>query len=226
MSRTRDRVKNANPAKKFIKLSGVTGKFGYWDKEQGCTIELEYPIKAFPLDVLSTIKGYNDPAQSGIYSNEVHSISVEPLNVKIFDGGEIANGLYADIKDKVKSSGGRFCNSVYCMMYDENDEPQIVNFQMMGSSLFPFIEWTKSAKMIYKVAMVISGVNPAKKGATHYYVPVYESAEMTERDNMFADSLDQKLQEYLDQYKSDVKHEPEKEVNDVVNNVDDGGVPF
>lgn len=201
MSRTRQIQKSKNPAKKFLSLSGVTGKFGYWDKEQNCKIELEYPIVCFPLDVLATIKGFNDKLQAGFYSNEVHSISEEILKVKVFEHGEFATGLYSDIKDKIKIAGAKFCNSVYAMMYNEHDESEIVNFQLQGAALSPFIEYMKEVKHIYKHSMNIVGVEKAKKGATTYFIPTYASGEMVDGDNLLADCLDVELQEYLDEYK-------------------------
>ena len=224
MSRTKDRTESVNPAKKFIKLSGITGKYGYWDKASSQTIELEYPIRFVILDVLSTIKGFHTSGH-GIYSNEVHSVGVEPLNVRIFDEGDLAKGFYKDIKDKIKSKGGKFCNSVYAMRYDADGKIEMVNFQMMGASLFPFIEFTKAVK-IYDHAVVITEALPAKKGATKYFVPVFDVDDLTDEEKSFADEMDMELQDYLDSYKLVQLTEKKTDVDDGIIPNESEDVPF
>ena len=199
MSRTKKREGSKNPATKFISLSGVSGNFGYWNKQLEKTVELEYPIRFIVLDVLSTIKGYHSGKQSGIYSNEIHNQSVEILKVKVFGSGDIATGLYADIKDKVKGVGGKFTNSVYAMMIVD-DEPELINFQFYGASLSPFIDFQKEAN-IYKNSVIISDVEPAKKGATSYFIPMFEAGAITDEEGKAADLLDIDLQKYFDEYK-------------------------
>jgi len=222
MSRTQKNSESDNPATKFIKLSGSTGKFGYWDKEaendkgeKGKTMELEYPIIFLPLDVLVTIKGFNKKDDSGIYSNEVHNIKTETLNVRIFGHDEIATGLYANIKSVVKEAGGKFANSVYGMMYDEDDNPEIVNFQFYGASLSPFIEYQKEMgeNGIYGSAISIVGVAPAKIGIISYYIPTFTSKEVSKESSDKANEKDKELQVYLKRYKTgelEPKDEEEK----------------
>lgn len=220
MSRTRKREGTKNPASKFISLSGKTGKFGYWDKEKQATIELEYPINFLPLDILSTIKGYHGSLEKGIYSNEVHNITSEILNVRCFDHGQIATGYYSDIKDKIKNVGAKFGYSVYGMFLSKDNEPELVNFQLTGAALSSFIEYTKILKNdIYKFAISIVGVESAKKGATDYFIPTFDSKEVSKESSELADELDVKLQEYLDTYKIEQKTPKE---NEEVDNDDTG----
>ncbi len=199
MSRTKKREGSKNPASKFISLSGVTGNFGYWSKEKEQMINLEYPIRMIILDVLSTIKGYHSGKGAGIYSNEIHNQSNEILKVKVFGSDEIAKGLYADIKDKVKGVGGKFANSVYAVMISDN-EPELVNFQFYGASLSPFIDFQKETD-IYKNSVIITDVEPAKKGATNYFIPMFEAGAITEEESKIADLMDMELQKYFDEYK-------------------------
>jgi len=200
MSRTKKREGSQNPAgNKFFSLSGTTGKFGYYDKEREGTIPLEYPIKLIVLDVLSTIKGYHSGKGAGIFSNEIHNQSIEVLKVRVFNNGELATGLYADIKDKVKGVGGKFANSVYAMMIIDS-EPTLVNFQFYGASLSPFIDFQKEND-IYKNSVNITGSTPAKKGATNYFIPIFESGGITEEESKVADLMDIELQKYVDDYK-------------------------
>ena len=50
---------------------------------------------------MHTVRGWSNSSESGIYSNEVQYIGQEELNVRSFKGGEIACGLWKDIKNKV-----------------------------------------------------------------------------------------------------------------------------
>lgn len=199
MSRTKEREGNKNPAKKFFSLSGTTGKFGYWDKLREGTVTLKYPIRFIVLDVLTTIKGFHSGKNAGIYSNEIHNQSIENLKVKVFGHGELATGLYADIKDKIKGVGGKFANSVYVMMIN-NNEPELVNFQFYGASLSAFFDFKKETD-IYKNSINIIDVEPAKKGATNYFIPIFEAGDITIEESKLADLMDIDLQKYLDKYK-------------------------
>ena len=199
MSRTKKREGSKNPASRFISLSGVTGNFGYWDKERESTVSLTYPIRFIVLDVLATIKGYHSGKGAGIFSNEIHNTTTEILKVKVFGHDDIAMGLYSDIKDKVKGVGGKFTSSVYAMTL-VNNEPTLVNFQFYGASLSPFIELQKVTD-IYKNSISIIDVEPAKKGATNYFIPIFEAGNITKEESKVADLMDLELQKYLDEYK-------------------------
>lgn len=202
MSRTNQTETMPNPAGKFISLSGKTGKFNYWDKNKKKNVDLEYPIVFLPLDVLMSITGFNQKWQSGYYSNEVHNLSTEILNVKIFKQGEFVSGLYADIKEKIAAKNGKFTNSVYAIMYDEDKTPEMVNFQFHGISLSAFIEYKKEAGNIYKKATSITGTKPAKKGNTNYFIPIFAPRNISQKSSDTADEFDKELQEYLHKRKN------------------------
>ena len=224
MSRSKPRTINSNPAKKFISLSGKTGKFNYWDKEKSESFYLDYPFAFLPLDVLSTIKGFSQKEMSGIYANEVHNLGKEILTVKIFGKGQIAEGLYGKIKDSVKNQGGKFCRSVYAMMYFDK-QPELVNFQFVGASLSAWIEFENNHS-IYDGAVQITGVKPAKKGATEYFIPELTLQKASREDEAIAVDFDKQLQKYLDEYKSEqiAEEKPVEEPRKDDNHND--GIPF
>ena len=228
MSRSKPRTTNQNPASKFISLSGKTGKFSYWDKEKSESVNLEYPIVFLPLDVLSTIKGFSKKEMSGIYSNEVHNLGKEILTVKIFDKGQIAEGLYNKIKDSVKNQGGKYCRSVYAMMYFD-EQPEIVNFQFIGASLGAWIEF-ENAHSIYDGAVKITGVKPAKTGATEYFIPEFTTNTVSKESTATAFELDQQLQKYLTEYKSNQTSEEKPDEKNLVDpehpSANDDEIPF
>jgi len=109
-----------NPCKKFIDFKSDEKQFVYWDKELGESGErviVHTPIYFIVLDELTTITGYYEEGNCGIYSNEIHRISDEQLKVRTFKkGGPFITGLYDAIKDSVKAIGGKYTKSVYALM--------------------------------------------------------------------------------------------------------------
>jgi len=204
MSISGDGNKLARPTNKYIKFK--SGKFQYWSKEDEKNIEVPLPITFIVLDELATVVGWHDESQSAIYSNEVHSTNFEELNVKAFKGGDLAKGLYSNIKDTIKAKGGRYAKSVYAMI-----DGELVNLQFAGASLSAWIG--KEAKGVaYKVTKLDEG----KKGATTYKIPVFEDAtlDLGEGDVSAAMELDKEtLQPYLVQYKKSTAGESKASIS-------------
>ena len=122
-------ITSQNPATRFIQFKGDSGKWSYFDKskgENGENVEIKLPIYFIILDELSTIKGWSDQYQSGIYSNEIHNLG-EQLTVKTFKGGAMIKGWYQDIKNDVKALGGKYTKSIYAMLIYEDDSTELVN---------------------------------------------------------------------------------------------------
>ena len=184
-----------NPCRKFYEFKGARGVFQYYDKELGENVELKAPAFFIVLDQLSTIKGYSDAYKSGIWANEVHSLINEPLRVKSFKGGLSITGKYADIKDEVKSEGGKFTKSVYALMLDEEKNTEIVNFQLSGAALSAWFEF-KFSNQLHVVS--ITGDNTReKKGSINYFKPVFKRYNMKEEFVQTAIKSDQLLQKFF-----------------------------
>lgn len=123
-----------NPATKFLEWRSDYKCFSYFDKgiadqlaqegkspeeiKEGANVMVPVPLKVLFLEHYHAVKGWNDPSASGIYSNEVFLIGSEPLTVKCYKGGEIATGLYKEIKDQVKNAGGVYHRIIYAMLED------------------------------------------------------------------------------------------------------------
>lgn len=181
-----------NPAKKFLEFK-KNGEWQFYDKETKQNVVFSAPFEFVVLDELSTITGWNDASQSGIYSNEIHSTQNQPLTVKSWKGGEIACGLYADIKDKIKASGGRYTKSVYVLCNDE-----IINLKMHGASLSPWIDKEfKVSDSVVKFETTVEG----KKGSNTYKIPVFTAVPITEESKAEAVAADRIiLQPYFADY--------------------------
>src|SRR3990172_6783810 len=134
-----------NPAKYWLEWSGKNGKFTYYDKVKETKIEVPLPVTFLLLDELSTVKGWHDSSSSGIYSNEVRNTNQTPLTVKAFKGGEIAAGLYKDIKDKITNAGGHYTRNLYVAVKIDG-VMQLGSIMLKGAALYAWFEFSKVNK--------------------------------------------------------------------------------
>jgi hypothetical protein len=183
----------SNPCKKFIEFKGDEGIFQYWDKNLKKNIRPELPIKFIVLDELSTIKGFSDAHQAGIYSNEVRSIKNQILNVRIFKAKTQIVGRYDDIKGRVKEEGGKFCKSVYAALIN-GEELELVNFQLTGAA---FKSWCDKNVDTSKEGVVVSTTTNAKKGKVEYKIPNWNAFAVDAPLFDKAVEMDRALQEFL-----------------------------
>jgi hypothetical protein len=197
MSRSNPTETLVNPAKLFIEWSGSEGKFKYYDKEKKENVFLDLPVKFIPLDRLSTVKGWSDAEKKGYWANEVRSTKDDVLTVRSKDGVELV-AKYEVVKEKMSAKGVDYVQSLYAAM-KIGKELCIVNFQLKGSGLTPFIEFAKGKK-IEEIGVQVLDVKPCKKGATKYFEPVYSIMDVSEATNKLATELDVELQDYLNAY--------------------------
>lgn len=206
-----------NPAKLFIEWSGEEGKFNYFDKDKKEKVFLDMPVRFIPLDVLSTVKGYDEGAKKGYWSNEVRNTKEDVMVLRSKDGIEYT-GIYENLKEKFSSKGVNYVQSVYAA-FKIGKELSIVNFQLKGSALSPFIEFCKGKK-ISEIGVEVKSSTPKKKGAVKYFEPIYEVMGVSEATNKQAIDLDIELQEYLSAYLS--KNKSNVPTVNVTENQDNG----
>jgi hypothetical protein len=199
----------------------------YYDKEAGKNVDLGNNITFLVLDQLSTVKGWHDASESGIWSNEVRDTRTETMNVKAFKGGDrdLVSGIYSDIKDKVKGLGGRYVRSMYVAMKVDGDTLELANLQLKGAAL---AEWSAfyndNRNEIYDAAVEVTGSDARKKGATKFNVPIFALKKISEETNETAKSLDTVLQNYLSGYLLGQHLETKEQVSDTEPVEDD--LPF
>jgi hypothetical protein len=158
-----------SPVKKYLSWSSNDKCFTYYDRELKENKKLSLPLKFIHLDEMSTIKGWHDPSTSGIYSNEVRSTKNDSLTVRSFKGGELATGLYQDIKLKVNGLGGDYHASIYLFLNGE-----VVNLAIKGSALMTWSDFSKENKKAFLGSYIeVTGALDAKKGSVKYSVPVF-----------------------------------------------------
>lgn len=208
----RPQTKGSNPATKFLTYKSETKNFEYWNKETETKCFIEAPFKFLFLEHYHTVKGWHDATQRGIVSNEVYAISSDPLKVRTFGGLEIANGLYKDIKEKVKLSGGVYYRSVYVML--ENGE--LANLQLKGAVVGGLSKdfaisktdvegysdfYKKNNRLLDNQWIEVTEFADAKKGATKYSIPVFKlGSAISPSDNENANNCAKLLQDYITDY--------------------------
>jgi hypothetical protein len=218
---------NANPCKYFIDWKN--GSFMYYDKEAGKNVDLGDKITFLVLDQLTTIKGWHDASESGIWSNEVRDTRIEPLKIRAFKvKDDLLNGIYGEIKDKINSLGARYIRSMYVAMKVDGDTLELANLQLKGATLG---EWTSffndNKNEIYDAAVEVKGSDERKKGSTKFKVPVFALKKVSEDTNETAKLLDTTLQEHLSGYLLGQDFEARKQVADkVLNEVVEDDLPF
>lgn len=201
----------SNPSKKFLEWKSNEKAFSYFDKEKKENVKVELPFKFLVLDQLHTVSGWNDATSSGIYSNEVKFISKQVMTVKPFKGNEIAKGLYADIKEKVKNAGGHYVKSIYIMLEDGT----LANIQLKGSAVQQWGEFTnKSLSRLPEEWVVVDKAVDGKKGAVKYTTPGFTfGGSLSDKEAAQADLVFDELETYLKAYL--IKEEAPVEVEDL-----------
>lgn len=201
-----------NPATRWFEWQGSNGNLRYYDKEKKENIEVEIPFDFILLDRLSTIKGWHDASESGIYSNEVRDTRSETMLVKAFKMKEpIAEGFYSDIKDRVKAEGGRFVLNCYIAYTDDSGELALASLRLHGAALSAWMDFENdkaNRPLIYKKGIRIASVKAGKKGAIKFQTPVFELIDLPDEVNDQAATIDRDiLQPYLISYLKRAKHE-------------------
>ncbi len=205
-----------NPCQKWIRFSGDTGEFSWYDKETEQEIKINLPISFIVLDSLSRITGYHKASDGGINSNEVHDLRKEPLEVYTFKGSEYITGLYRDIKDAVKALGGKFTASVYAVLINEK-HLELVNFQFRGAALK---SWLDAKINPGKIKTGVTEIIEDSNGSIHFRKPVFQTFKLDDDLYNQAIEMDKKLQEYLASKKEKVE-EKASETLSVKRKVDD-----
>jgi hypothetical protein len=207
MSRSNPHQGTPNPAVRWFEWSGEKGLVRYYDKDAKQTVEVGSSFTFMLLDQLGSVRGWHDPSQSGIYSNEVKDTRQDAMIVKAFKGGTLAEGVYKDIKLAVNAIGGHFNANLYIAFKDET-RLEIGSLRFKGAALGAWMEFSKAHRGdIYKKAITIDGFTEGKKGRIVYRMPTFKVSDVSEATNDTAVGLDAELQEWLAGYLTRSKKE-------------------
>ena len=205
MSRSNPDVKIKNIAQHFITWSSDNKCFSYFKKydepdaqgKKGEDVLIKIPLTCLVLDVMVTIKGWNDDENASYYSNEVRFKEMDEsvFNVRIRKNNA-ATGTYKEVKALLPDA--KFAYSVYVCM-KEDGKLIIANLQFVGT---PAGEWYDFMKKndVYKDAIKIAAYEERKKGSNTFYAPVFSKCPTTPETDLKAKELDKELQAYLLEY--------------------------
>jgi hypothetical protein len=165
-----------NPFDFTIEWKGSTGDWVYWDKAAESKMPFGNDFKFIVLHESTCVRGFSEKHGKGIYSNEVTD-SNEVLTVKS-DKDVLVSGIYKDIKDKIKSEGGKYAKIAYCAI-KEKDSITYAKLVFSGSSLGCYID----GKIKPSKAILVMAKNPEqqKKGSNKYFVPMVSELKLTEK---------------------------------------------
>jgi len=209
MSRSNPNERIPNPCTRWFEWQGETGHHRYYDKELKENVECKLPFEFILLDRLSTITGWHNTSEAGIFANEVRDTRDEPIIVRSFKLLEpIAEGFYADIKDKVKANGGKFTINAYIAYAEEVGKLALGSFRMHGSAMsawFDFENNKENRPLFYKKGIRIASTEHHEKASgkkkIEWESPVFEFYDLEQDENDQAAAIDRDiLQPYLKSY--------------------------
>ena len=200
---------STNPAVVWFEWNGEKGHIRYYDKEAKRNIDVPVPFGFMLLDQLATVRGWHDASDSGIYANEVKDTRTDVLVVKAFKGGVIAEGLYAEIKDRVNRAGGQFVANCYIAFKHDGGILKIGALRFKGAALGAWMEFSKVHRTeLIEQAVTITGAVEGKKGRITFYTPTFALKVPSPESHAAAVALDRTLQEYLSGYLKHTRKDP------------------
>lgn len=214
-----------------MEWNGEKGLLRYYDKQAQENVTVEDGFTFLLLDQLSTVKGWHDASESGIFSNEVRNTKEEVLTVKAFKGGVLAEGIYSKIKDRVGSLGGSFVANLY-VAFKEGNDLKIGSVQFKGAALSAWSDFKNEHRgEIFAKAVQVKGFNTGKKGRIEFRTPIFHLKDISPETNEAATELDRKLQAYLSDYFKKPKAtesfpEPEPEFDTPAEEPEGSDIPF
>ena len=179
---------------------------GKTPKEAGeqANSNLPLPFKFSFLGQMTTITGWSNHYDCGIFSNEIHDINKGILDVKVAKGAQgggsatIFKGTYAQIKDELKNAGGVFAKSIYGV----TGKGGLFNLRLKGSAVFTWSEFfNKTKKHLDTHFIEVNSVSPKSKGAMKWLVPVFTlGKKMSDTDIKNSVTQVDVMDEYWDYY--------------------------
>jgi hypothetical protein len=180
--------KNEKIDKKTKKVTQETGWY-YWDKTgnegEGENVKVPLPITFLWLESASSVSGYSEKKESGIYSNEVLDTRSQPMTVKV-GKDTLTEGFWKDIKEEVKAEGGKYCTAVYALVMVD-DKPEIWRFLMTGASN-SWLSFSNNSNN-RKHAIVCYDTKFETKGSVEYEEPVFKYVSVEKELLELADQL-------------------------------------
>jgi hypothetical protein len=207
MSRSQPAAQSTHPSQRWFEWDGAKGQVRWYDRELKEQVVIKGPFVFLLLDQLASVGGWHKASESGMYATAVRNVGADPLTVKSFKGGIVAEGLYKDIKDKVKAAGGHFEAQVFIAFRPVAKEktvppvPQPLQMgvlRLKGAALAAWMQFqTEQKGAIYAGALAIDGCTEGQTGATLWKAPVFKLKDASKEALEQAMAIDVELQAWL-----------------------------
>lgn len=206
-------TRNVNPAKAKIEWKGADDKgyFSFYTKDTG-----EVELKKLKFAVLAerhAVGGYSERHKTGTFSNEIDDIGEEILIVRKSVGGEkqeLCRGIYKEMGEKLAYHQVSYQKIVYAMILDcdQIKRGTIVKLSLSGASASSWFDLSADDKL---KAVVWAGYTDEKKGTNNYRKPVFETADMTQKEDDAAEERYEKVDAYIGSKVTVAKRNPAEE---------------
>ena len=194
MSRETEFQTLENPATSYVAWASNEKSWRFYDKVKKEKTVRDLPVEFIVVKQGSAIKGWDDNAGEGIYSNIITNVSAQEFRVRC-GKSLIAQGLYSEIKEKIKGMGAHYEAKLFAVMGDE-----IVMIDLKGAVLG---EWAtflkKNSNNLTSHKIIVKKHDDRKKGAVKYSVPLFEIGDaLTPTEKKLADRAYDLAKGYLD----------------------------
>jgi len=182
-----------SPIEMYISWKGADAHFEAYDKAIEEKVDLGKAIGFVVLDMKSTVVGFTN--------------NDEPIRCNICKQGEvmkvtalsevIAEGRWADIKEKVKGKGGKYCLYLYVMLITAKNEKRLAVLKIFGSGFGNWID-LKHRDGDGRIIKAAANAQAQKKGNVTFYSPTYSySTKENKEAYQKAIEMDKELQGYF-----------------------------
>lgn len=195
------------------------GKFIAWNRDTQAEEEITLPKEFIVVAESYSIKWYLAD-KGGVWSNEIYSFANDPFTVRSNTGEILYEGLWKDIKDKVKALGLKITTNVHYIDPKETDVLRTFCIKWAASQ-----EWMNSFSNENRNAeanntVTLKEVKDGKTWSVKYTYPSFATVTPLTSEQR---NLQQEWGAKLLTYKNEVSEEAEEAP---VNKYDDDTLPF
>jgi len=208
---------SSSPIAAYYRWHG-NGSIEYYNKESK---EKEYidSVNLVVLDIRNSVTGWSEANKSQIRSNMIKDVNKEPLVVKTFNGKEIANGMWKDIKGDVADAEGKYTVNLICL---NTATGEVVNLQLSSDNLATWMTFREknTEAAIYDAVLKVTAGEKKKKGATKWVAPEFNLGKLSAKDDKAAEDASAIVKAYF------VSFNPDARVNNAAPEPQRGGSTY
>lgn len=197
------------------------GKFIAWNRDKQEEEEITLPKEFVVIAESYSIKGFLQD-KGGVWSNEIYSFANDPFTIRANNGEILYEGLWKDIKDKVKALGLKVTTNVHYIDPKKTDVLRTFCVKWAASQ-----EWMNSFSNENRNAeanntVTLKEVKDGKTWSVTYTYPSFAAVKPLTPEQR---NLQQEWGAKLITYKNEVTESEEPE-EAPINKYDDDNLPF